>query len=290
MRIAAVVLNWHGADLTVAATRSLRHDVTHVFVVDNASGGDELEKLAPIAGLPNVTVTVNASNQGYAGGCNRGIELALVGGYDAILVVNNDAVARPGAIEKLAARLATEPGVGAVGPAVVQTGTERLLHTTCRFDCATGTHGWQHRDAELVQLSASPLETDYISGEAFLVRAEVLSSCGTFDERFFCYFEDVDWGLRVRDAGWRLEVVPDAIFDHVLSASSAGVIGAYYRARNRVLMLRITLGHSRLRATRLSARGELRALASSARRWRLREAIRGVLLGWVVGVLKRVQI
>ena len=64
--------------------------------------------------------------------------------------------------------------------------------------------------------SHTAFQTGYVSGEAFLARADVLRACCGFDERYVSYFEDTDLSVRARRAGWDLEVIPRAVFRHAV--------------------------------------------------------------------------
>ena len=223
-RVAAVVLNWNQAELTTESVGAVRGQVDHVFVVDNDSRPTDRELLARLVDS-DTTLVVNPRNLGYAGGSNEGVFAAVRASFDAILIMNNDAFPDPGSIRALRDRLAVAPTVAAVGPAVVERHTRRVLHADCSLDPDTGRAEWARTGAQLESLGTDPLATGYISGEAMLVRREAVEQIGMFDPRYFCYYEDVDWGIRAARAGWRLEVVPTAIFEHVGGATSSGYVG-----------------------------------------------------------------
>jgi GT2 family glycosyltransferase len=285
--VAAVILNWNQACLTLECVASVRSEVDHVYVVDN--GSDPRDR-ALLSGLKDdrTTLIVNHENLGYAGGCNIGVEGALVAGFKAVLVMNNDAFPDPGSVRLLADRLDTAPWVGAVGPTVVQRHTRKVLHAWCSLDERTGRARWSETGAEYETLGIMPVPTGYLSGEAMLIRSEVIRKVGMFEPRYFCYYEDVDWSIRASRAGWRLEVVPQAVFEHVVGATSAGNIGNYYRARNLPLMLRTTCGRGRPAAFILSLPTELLWFGALLRRRRSALAFRGVLGGWLAGLTLRV--
>jgi GT2 family glycosyltransferase len=284
--VAAVILNWNQAEMTRECVASVLPQVDHIYVVDNGSHASDRELLH---GLDDekTTVLVNATNLGYAGGCNRGVFAAVDAGFDAVLIMNNDAFPDPGSIAPLLARLEADPGLAAVGPVVVQRGTREVLHAACALEIRTGRARWLQRGTPLAELGHRPIPTAYLSGEVILVRSGVVRSLGMFDERYFCYYEDVEWGLRARRAGLRLEVVPDGVFEHVVGGTSAGLVGMYYRARNLPLFLRIALGRTRLASLAISAPVELLFVISLARRRRFSLIVLGVLRGWMAGVALR---
>jgi GT2 family glycosyltransferase len=278
--IAAVLVNWNRAQLTVEAVRSLAGAVDSVYVLDNDS--EEADTAALESGLAQSQVKlIKASrNLGYAGGNNLAVEVALAASCDAVLIMNNDAFAEAGAVEALARHLDANPQVGVAMPTVVQRDGVTVLHGRCSFDPRFGTPGWEGTGRRVEQISGACQATDYVSGEAFLCRAEVIRECGLFDERFFCYYEDVDWSVRVARAGWRLEHVPAARFRHELGASGASLTGTFYRARNRILLQRYTFGRSPVNAAVRSIVSLLRAAAVSVLRGRpqgARQVVAGAL-------------
>jgi GT2 family glycosyltransferase len=284
VKTGAVILNWNQAELTERATRSVLGDVDIIYLVDNGSLSHDRERLARFGSEGGVTFLVNDTNLGYAGGNNRGIRRAVADGCDAVLIMNNDAIAHPGAIALLIERLQVAPHVGVVGPAVVDIPGGDVVHTSCRLNLDTGEAAWEDSGMSLSEIHSNPRPSGYISGEVFLARSTVFQECGDFDERFFCYYEDVEWSVRVRRAGWELEVVPAAVFGHIGGESGVGRGGAFYRARNSPLFLRRGLGKSRRAAITLSARQQIMRAARQLRRGDVRAAFAGTMAGWATGI------
>jgi len=240
VKVVAVVLNWRRPTDTVACVRSLRETAPDagVVVVDNASGDDSLAVFAEQ--LPGTTVVVNDRNAGYAGGNNAGIEAALSDGADAVLVLNNDVVVTPGCVEALTAYLTAHPRVPMAAPLSLLGETDVVDFYRARVDVRSMALDATGRD-EPWDGPPEPAPTDYATGSAMLVRAEVLRETGLFDERFFLVWEDVDLCLRVRAAtDERPVVVPAARVRHGRSASFGGdgsPLFGYFFARNSFLVL-----------------------------------------------------
>jgi GT2 family glycosyltransferase len=285
VKTAAVILNWNQAAMTEDAAMSVLGAVDTVYLVDNGSQRDDRDRLERFSREAALTFLGNEANVGYAGGNNVGIRRALTDGHEAVLVMNNDAVARAAAIQALIDRLETASHVGVVAPTVVEIPSSRVLHTSCRLDVQSGRAAWEERGISLRDVHPAPRPTGYVSGEAFLARAAVFEDCGFFDERFFCYYEDVEWSVRVRRSGWELEVVPSAVFGHVGGESAAGLEGAFYRARNAPLFLRWGLGKSRWDAIGLSAGQQFMRAGRQLRRGHIRAAFAGTVAGWASGIV-----
>jgi GT2 family glycosyltransferase len=230
----------------------------------------------------------NATNLGYAAGNNVGLRRALDEGYEAILVMNNDAEAEPGAVDLLRDHLASDASIAAVGPTVVDMARpDFVMHTALLLDMQSGKTGFVDQGVARSERRTQPFTTAAVSGCAFLASSEVFRECGLFDERFVFYYEDIEWSARVRRAGRKLELVPAAVFRHVFGASMPSATGFYYQSRNRPIFFRIGLGHSRLKATVLSFPGTLHSIAWLVRHGKLWTAVRTALYGWLLGVIAK---
>jgi GT2 family glycosyltransferase len=286
-RVVALILTWNGGEMTHSAAASVNNEVDEVIVIDNASAPSEQESLSAWCRQANVTLIQNQSNLGYAAGNNVGIAYALERAFDGILIMNNDATAEPGAVRTLVDRVATAPLLGAVSPMVVDMANPNtVIHTACDLRVNRGNVEWRDHGRSRVDIAGDILSTDVLSGEAFLARSAALRQCGGFDERFVYYFEDTEWSTRVRRSGWELEVVPRAVFRHMVSGSMPSARAVYFRARNRPIYLRVGLEESHLSAARKSARTTAVMVAGLLKRRQLRLAARATR-GWLVGLLSR---
>src|SRR3989338_10710860 len=87
-----------------------------------------------------------------------------------------------------------------------------------------------------------PIESDYITGCAVLVKREAIEKIGLLDERIFIYCEDLDWGLRLIKASLKNLVVPDARIWHKVSITVGGLhtqFPIYHKTRSRLLMAKL---------------------------------------------------
>ena len=246
-RIVAVVLNWNGGEETMACLRSLRActGVQPVaLLADNGSSDGSVEQA--LAEDPGLAVLRLGSNLGYAGGNNRALRHAFAElGADWVCLLNSDVVVAPDTFGQLlagvhAAQEDDERPVGAAGPCLMyrdrpevvwacggrigpQLNVTQLLH-----------HGGRAPDGE-------PRDVDYVPGACLLISRLAIERAGLLDEEYFCYLEDADWGVRVRQAGLRALAVPRARAWHALSASTGGGYTAgrkYMTGVNSVRFLR----------------------------------------------------
>lgn len=243
--VAIAVLNWNNPVDTLACLRSvtaLDYPTVRlrVIVVDNGSSDDSVARIR--AAHPAVELIETGENLGYAGGNNVGIRHALDAGADAICILNNDVIVDPCFLGPLLTALQQRPDVGIVTPLIAeQVGNHKTvwaLGSTVNWRTAAVTRNHAGEPVEQWR-DRPPIEVDIASGAAMLVRREVLQQVGLMDERFFLYFEEVDWSLAVRKAGFGILAVPASLAWHDVSATlgATSPIIDYYMLRNHLRLI-----------------------------------------------------
>lgn len=212
--------------------RPLRQEV---IVVDNASGDGSAEMIQDR--FPHVQLIRNPQNLGFARACNQALRVSQ-GRY--LLLLNPDTVVVGDCLPRMVEYMEDHPACGAATCRVwldrnrewslsnfeVPTlWREVLVYTHCLGRAVTP---WRVLEREWrrrweVWLAEAPSEIECIQGNFFLVRRRVFEQIGGLDERFFLYYEDVDWSRRIRHAGWKLFFYPGAGVIHHTSQSSKGV-------------------------------------------------------------------
>lgn len=187
------------------------YEAIEIIVVDNGSEKNVRDMLA--AEFPEVHMVRLDKNHGFAGGNNRGIEIAQ-GKY--VALINNDAVATPQWISSLVATAESDPGIGAVASIVIDGNRQEVLDSCGVGISLDGMSRQAMRGMPVPQLT-QPKEVLLFSGCACLLKMEALKNVGLFDEDFFAYCEDTDLGLRLRRAGWKIVIAPDAYVHHFYS-------------------------------------------------------------------------
>ena len=211
-----------------------------IFVVHNGPENAELEKrLSPFSGRLSEIIH-NGKNLGFAGGNNIGIKRALRKGAEYVFLLNDDTVVGEDFLDILIEAAQKNPLSAMMGPEVRYFDKrERISFSGAVFDPL----GYQFtfpRSGELAKSSAVPVltESDYITGCALLVKKAVIEKIGLLDERFFLYWEDTDWCLRAKKAGFLNFVAPAAKIWDKVSASSGGndsPLNAYHKTRGQLL-------------------------------------------------------
>ncbi len=260
--VGAVVLNWNEAAETLACLEGLTAapgGPAAVWVVDNGSAGDEAARIA--RRFPRVTVLASPANRGFAGGTNLGLRAALDAGHELLLLLNNDARLDGDDLALLATRLAEQPRLGIVGPAIRDgDDPERLL-------AAGGRDVGLHLDTRERRLPERLAEVAYVPGTCALVRRQVFETAGLLDERFFFAGEMADLCARARRAGWASAVEPAASALHFRrpAAAERRALYLYYVLRNRFLYVRLHHAARRWRLVGLWTRRCARTWLEAAR-------------------------
>lgn len=213
MRVGAVILHyrfWPGVNETLEALACQRYPLERVVVVDNDSADGSVDKLR---GRPGIDVVQAAANGGYAAGMNLGTRVLAQQPLDALLLLTHEATIDPGGLGRMVDHLTSDPQVGAVGPllawrdrpdTVYSAGVSIDPRTWYQTHLGAGEplHTWEDRP---------PHRVDSLDGAAVLIRREAAEATGPLDEGYFLYFEEVDYFVRMRHAGWFVACVPEAV-------------------------------------------------------------------------------
>lgn len=232
MRLSIVIVHYNTPEDLGRCLESLRAQAPacdhEVVVVDNASTAPGLDDLQ--AANPDVRWIRNTENLGYGKACNQGMALVPA---DYHLVLNPDIVVLPGALDALVNFADENPRAGIIGPQLLnEDGTiqdscrrfytfwtlilRRTFVGKLRPNSQTVTRHLMH---DFDHASVRPV--DWVLGGCLLVSREALDRCGPMDDRFFLYFEDVDWCYRMWQCGLEVLYLPDARFIHRHRRSSA---------------------------------------------------------------------
>ncbi len=241
-RVLAIVLNWQQADVTlqcVQALNGMEGPLPDILVIDNGSNDDSAAKLKRVPGITRFLQL--PENIGFAAGNNVGLRIAIEEGYDYALIVNNDAFAHKDMSVHLLAE--TGPDIALLSPKILyESDPVRIWFANGRRQPTI----LDLRDTGQGQLDGPQWmeshDVDYLLGTCLLADLAAVQNVGLFDERFFFYFEDLDWSLRFQQAGYRLRVVADALLYHRVAVSTGGEADSplrrYYLAASSVIFWR----------------------------------------------------
>lgn len=239
--IIAVMVNWNGkaylqASLLSVLTELAKHK-GELLLVDNAStdGSEEFVQQQ----FPEVVILQTGENLGGAGGFSAGMRTALqCKECEYIWLLDNDIVAEENALSPLMDCLNSHATAGAAGsqiclydkPETVQeVGAQLTPWLAGLKQCFSG--------QERLPADTGAFTVDYLAACSILIKRSCLEQVGVFGD-FFIFYDDVEWGLRAKRAGWSLWGVPASVIRHQFSATKPVVPWReYYRKRNRLALL-----------------------------------------------------
>jgi len=233
--VAVIIVNWNGGELLRRCLDALRRQwrsPDHVIVVDNASTDESLALAERL--LRDVELIRLSSNVGFARANNIGAQAARR--YDALALLNPDAFAEPGWLDALVAAAERDSTAAAFASQIRLATAPEYLDGAGDSYHASG-RAWRngHR-TRWAEWPANDVDVFAACAAAALYRREAFDEVHGFDEEFFCYFEDVDLGFRLRLRGYRCLYVAGAVVQHVSSALRGyrSDFAVYHGERNAV--------------------------------------------------------
>lgn len=237
---------------TGLASRVLESGVPRDFIVivRNPRRGDVFDVETP------VRVVHLSKNRGYAAAVNAGIAY-LPNRHDDVLVLTHDVDIEAASLKELTLAARQHRDVGVFGPVLRNAATGEVF--------SVGGHvaadGSVEHDGE-IRPGDHLYRCDFVDGSVMLVRRDVLRAVGPLEEKFFLYFEETEFCLRARRAGWGIAVVPGAIATQMPGGSSRPAVYLYLMTRNGLEFRRRAVGLPRaLRAALAVALQVLRDVA-----------------------------
>lgn len=221
--VCIVIVNWNQLNLTLECLDSLskiNYDNFNIIVVDNNSRNDPTLEIKER--FPDVVVLVQSENRGFTGGNNVGISYALEQGVSYILLLNNDTIVDKNFLGPLVKKL--ENNSESIG--VVTSKIYYLDKPSTIWAMGGKTNFWLGSSKSFLQGTkddgqfTTDIEVDYATGCCMLFSVEQVKKNGVLDDRYFAYFEDVDYCFRIKRTGLKIYVVANSKIWHVAGGSS----------------------------------------------------------------------
>lgn len=252
-KISILIVNYNTCGLLkscLASVLTREQEELELIVIDNCSSDGSAAMVR--TEFPSVRSIENSRNLGFAKANNQGMKQAR-GKY--VLLLNSDTIVRPGAIQCMEQFLDSHPEAGAVacrlryadgriqasigcqsGPALTRQilrlsgisqvirseSVRRVLRKYVGF--AMGSSARSYLEPYVAE---GPIEVESISGACLMLRRQAIDQVGLLDENFFMYLEDLDYCIRLRNAGWKLYYVPAGEIVHLVGQSSGGRMRRY---------------------------------------------------------------
>jgi GT2 family glycosyltransferase len=257
------IINYRTAQMTIdcarsvlaafAGTQGTPHD-GRIVIVDNRSDDGSVEQLeAWMATLPSgspVDLVASPTNSGFSGGHNQGMGAQRAEYY---LVLNSDALIRPDFFDQLMPVVRAQPKTGLFAPRI-EYDEGGVQNTAFRFHSPQSeliragrnrliTRAFRHHEVTIGP-DPDPAAIEWASFACILLRGEMVRALGPMDEGYFLYYEDAEYCLRARRAGWQIAYIPEAIAIHfrggsgpvkTLQKERAELPAYFYSSRTRFL-------------------------------------------------------
>ena len=214
-KVSIILLNMNQPALTIACLRSLQqctYPNIEIIVVDQASKDDSVELIGKQ--FPMVKLIANKINNGFTGGNNTGMREAA---GDYFFLLNNDTEVDPGFLEPLIEELELNQLAGAASPLIrFFQNPDKIQYAGGpeSIDLIRGKNSWRGWMSNYPTKYAFVEPTSAAHGAAFIVKRKVAEEVGLLDDNFFIYFEELDWSIRIRKAGYKILFVPASEIFH----------------------------------------------------------------------------
>ncbi|MCX6761692.1 MAG: glycosyltransferase family 2 protein [Candidatus Moranbacteria bacterium] len=233
-KVSIVVLNYNGKDClrgSLASLFCLGYPNFEVVAVDNNSIDGSLESARQ--SFSRATFIKNEHNLGFSAGNNVGIKYSLERMAEYVLLLNNDTVVKKDFLSRLIESAESDKTVGILSPLIFARDGRAVWFSGGKID-------WLRMKTEHKKelIESNFTRSDFISGCAMLVRAEVFTKIGLLDEDFFLYWEDADFSVRAKKAGFGLLVVAGAQITHLEKSEEVRKNKVYWLVLSGLLFFR----------------------------------------------------
>lgn len=235
-RVSIILVNYNGKKYLEDFMKSAyaqSYSNIEIVLVDNASKDDSAQWIK--ANYPEVKIIRMEKNEGFGEGCNIGIDYAINEGTDYILLLNTDTILDKNLVEELVENIDDNMVI----TATIYKGdksNKEFWYAGGRIDYETA------KVDQLLYIDGKKksYNVDFISGCCMMFHRDIIEKVGNFDRRFYLYYEDVDFCMRLRQHGINMKYITTTSLWHKVGGSSIGgnemsCSSQYYVTRNRLL-------------------------------------------------------
>jgi GT2 family glycosyltransferase len=239
--VSVILLNWNQYELTAACIRSLQkctYPNIEIIVIDQASGDGSADLIG--RNFPDAVLIRNKENTGFTGGNNQGMA-AATGDY--FLLLNNDTVVHPSFLEPMVNALEADATAAAASPLIRFYSAPSFIQYAggpATIDLIRGRNTWRGSKTTIPHPYTEVEQTTAAHGAAFMIKRSVVEKIGMLDEKLFIYYEEYDWSIRIRNAGYSILFVPQSEILHKesMTLTKDSPFRTRLMARNRLWLSR----------------------------------------------------
>ena len=245
-KIAIIIINWKKYDLTLNCIDSVlksSYKNFKIILIDNEAQNsfpDEINK------SEKIKIIKNENNEGFSKANNQGIKYSIKNGFDYVLLLNNDTLIKNDLIDSLIQQSSTY-NQKIIQPLILNYDGSKIWNAGGKINNFFGTFQTFEKGKGFNNFKRNRTYTDWFTGCCVLIKVEIFNHVGYFDERFFAYYEDVDYSIRLKKMGYSIALMTNSYLQHYESASSKSMNKIegnlspyvhYLNIRNHILLLK----------------------------------------------------
>ena len=245
-KIAIIIINWKKYDFTLSCIDSVlksSYKNFKIVLIDNESQKDlsnEFEK------NKNIHIIKNEKNEGFARANNQAIKYSIKNGFDYILLLNNDTIIKYDLLGSLIKQSNTL-NQQIIQPLILNYDGSKIWNAGGTINNFFGTFHTLKKGKIFKNFKSNSCLTEWFTGCCVFINTDIFKDIGYFDERFFAYYEDIDFSIRLKKMGYSIALMTDSHLQHYESASSKSINKTegnlspyvhYLNIRNHILLLK----------------------------------------------------
>tara|TARA_B100001564_G_scaffold138824_1_gene116508 strand:- start:5484 stop:6380 length:897 start_codon:yes stop_codon:yes gene_type:complete len=244
--IAIIIINWKKYDFTNKCIESVLNSSFKNFkiiLIDNECQDGFSEEINK---NDKIHIIKNKNNEGFARANNQAIKYSIKNGFDYVLLLNNDTLINNDLLELLIKHSNTL-NHKIIQPLILNYNGTKIWNAGGTINNFFGTFQTYKKGENFKNFKSSRHFTDWFTGCCVFIKSEIFNEVGYFDERFFAYYEDVDFSIRLKANGYSVSMMNDSYLQHFESASSKSIYQNegnlspyvhYLNIRNHILLLK----------------------------------------------------
>ena len=246
-KIAIVIVNWKRYDLTCNCIDSVlksSYQQFKVILIDNEYNNS---KLGVLCKNKKIHIIRNKKNEGFSKANNQGINFALSKkDFDYVMLLNNDTIIKKNLLELLIKK-SKKLNHQIVQPIILNFDGSKIWNAGGKINNFFGIFKTLNKGKSFKKFKSKSHLIDWFTGCCVLIKTDVFKKVGYFDERFFAYYEDIDYSIRLKENGYSIALMTDSYLQHYESASSKSINNSegnlspyvhYLNIRNHILLLK----------------------------------------------------
>lgn len=237
--VGIVILNYNGNQDTLECLNSITthlssdHFKFKIYLIDNNSRNPIAEDILEQFPL-DICYVKNEKNLGFAEGNNVGITRSIKDGCDYVMLLNNDTILVDDSIQRTLKYIRSNPSIGIAGLINYYFDEQdKIWQAGFIADLVKAKNIAIIRNDS--RLDSEFYFADFVPGSSMIIKREVVEKIGMLNKRYFAYYEDIDYCIRTKKAGFKVGFYANSKILHKVSKSSTSALRIYLRTRNKLL-------------------------------------------------------